>query len=186
MSDTIIGKLQKAKLVPNEAESRRLFKRYGTHIGYLAITWNRLHDNLSKIFVQVLKSPSPKIASAVWFSTNSDFSQREMLRVAVPRASHLSTQQRESILWLLCQVEETLRYQRNDAIHAPLVLVKQLAKDAVATIQADMNSESPRVRNLLALIYLTKVGQWAILWACQKQPRFRTLSFRTRTRPAKP
>lgn len=131
------------------ARSRRAMKAYGADIGYLAISWNRLHDNLAKLFTFVINSPSPNMAGAVWYCTDSDAQQRKMLRAAIDHAQHLTDQQRKAIIGVLNQIEKPLRHNRNDALHAPLVLIYVLSKKAFkAVVKADEQSLSPRARSL--------------------------------------
>ena len=124
---------------------RKMFRSYGTDIGHLAIAWNTLHETLSQLFEVVLRSRSPKIGAAIWYSTDSDFSQRKMLRSATEHARHLTARQRSDILGMLDKIDNTLRHQRNNAMHAPLVLILSSPE---SWIEADPDSESPRAKAL--------------------------------------
>jgi len=80
-----------------------------------------LHEILGRLFV-IVTGANPKIALAVWYSTDSDRTQQRMLSAAIsalpddrwpqrPRA-------REDLQWLLVRTN-SLADQRNNAIHAP-------------------------------------------------------------------
>lgn len=129
---------------------RKTFAPYGAAIGYIAFSWNRLHDNLSVLFNCIVSSPSPGLGQAVWFSLDSDFSQRLMLKAALKLAVQLSNEQRDDVSWVMTQIDDSLRHKRNDALHAPLIVVRGIRDDALASwIEANINSKSPRAKALL-------------------------------------
>src|SRR5215813_10376154 len=88
-----------------EGQRRRVFRPYALDIGYLVYSWNRLHDVLSVLFALVVQSTSPKLAGAIWHSTDNDFSQRKMLRAAVETADHLADSQKKDILTVLNKID---------------------------------------------------------------------------------
>jgi hypothetical protein len=124
----------------------------------LAVVWNQLHDNLLSIFVEVLTPADDFAAKAIWYSTDSDFQQRKMLRALIEldtqtlfhhpllaREPRLEPFQREAIFWILNQIEKPLRHQRNNALHAPLMLMRGVADGAVVHwVEATLNPQNPR------------------------------------------
>jgi hypothetical protein len=131
-----------------ERSLRAVFKPYGVEIGYLAFAWNHLHETLSHVFRGVIKSEGSEISTAIWYSTDSDFAQRNMLRAAVS-ASNLSTLQRDEILWILNKIDIPLRHSRNNAMHAPLMFARGVVEDAISDwMEASVWSASPRAKAL--------------------------------------
>ena len=140
---------------------KQMFKSYGTEIGRLVIFWNRLHESLSRIFALVANPQSPKVGSAIWFSTDNDYQQRKMLRAALPLAIHISDKQREAIIWVLNKIDDRLRHDRNNAIHAPLLLVLRVTvKETSSVIEADEFSENPRALALRGKDLKTEINQY--------------------------
>ena len=127
------------------ARSKAAFRPYGLAIGEIVLHWNLLHDNLSQLFSTVTGSPHAGLASAVWYSTDNDYQQRKMLRAATEKSARLTPLQRKDVLWLLNEIDDPLRHQRNDAIHAPLAA---LLGDTKISIIASFASRNPRARSL--------------------------------------
>jgi hypothetical protein len=133
---------------PTGKQLNRAFNPYAANLGELVFHWNSLHNELSHLFELVIKSPVRKMGVSIWHSTDSDFAQRKMLRAATEIASHLSKPQREDILWVLNRIEDGLRHNRNDALHAPLIVIMDYALTKI-TVVPDPNSDSPRARALI-------------------------------------
>lgn len=127
---------------------RRAFKPYGLNLGELVFIWNKLHQNLSVLFELVVKSPSRKMGVSIWHSTDNDYAQRRMLRAAAQVATQLTPAHREDILWVLDRIDDTLRHNRNDAIHAPLTFIQGLSEAAKISVIPDPGSDSPRAKSL--------------------------------------
>jgi hypothetical protein len=142
---------------PSLRQIKAAFRPFAHEIGYLAVVWNHLHDNLLSIFIEILKHDD-FAAKAIWYSTDSDFQQRKMLRAVVeldmrtlfhhpeiPRKPRLEPFQTEAIFWLLNQIEQPLRHQRNNALHAPLMFHHGVVDGAVVHwIEATLNPQNPR------------------------------------------
>jgi len=90
---------------------------YVTALGRVAHSWNHLHEALGSLFAFVLSKPIKTVAP-IWYSTNNDRAQREMLRAAIAKSEVLNDSQRKDIIWLL-NATDRLANQRNSAIHAP-------------------------------------------------------------------
>src|SRR5271155_2373023 len=110
--------------VPTRNQHRTFFRPYSAEIGYLATSWNQLHYNLLSIFTLVLGAKNQNYAQALWYSTDNDFAQRKMLRAilkferkSVPHQRLLKTHQLDDLLWVLNQIDEKLRHDRNNAMH---------------------------------------------------------------------
>jgi hypothetical protein len=132
--------------ITSAEQYREALRPYAAAIGEIVFHWNRLHDNLSTLFELIIKSPSREIGVAIWFSTDSDFAQRKMLRAAVEKTKELTDAQRADIIWALNRIDESLRHDRNDAIHAPLVFLHML--EGSIRVVPDFRSASPRAKSL--------------------------------------
>jgi hypothetical protein len=131
-------------------QRKEMLKPYAQKIGELVVIWNTLHDRLSHIFSHVLKaSDRDKMAIAVWHSTENDYLQRKMLRAAAANATELKENERKAIVWLLNKIDESLRHSRNDAIHAPWILMSGIVDDQLKSwYAADLFSLNPHVKPL--------------------------------------
>src|SRR5687767_13110037 len=103
-----------------DAKARKALRPYAVTLGELVFAWNRLHHNLAILFDLTVKSPSPELSLAVWYSTDNDASQRKMLQVAAAKAAQFTKDQRADIGWVLSQIDDSLRHKRNNSTHAPL------------------------------------------------------------------
>jgi hypothetical protein len=114
------------------AQRERMFRSHALVLGRLVLSWSDLHQELARLFYAVVGGSDPGVALAVWNSSRSDRSQREMLRGAAAaalssglfrRAAKTSHNPRayDDVDWLLNQCD-TLASRRNDAIHAPFLL----------------------------------------------------------------
>jgi|HubBroStandDraft_4_1064222.scaffolds.fasta_scaffold174614_2 hypothetical protein len=144
-------------------ERKAILRKHTNELGYLALAWNQLHHNLSAIFAIMLHALDFRAAQAIWHATDNDFTQRKMLRALVsleaarpiaqlpvsPIRRFLTKEQCGEVLWILNQIDEDLRHKRNNAIHAPLMLVRGIKDDAVWTgVEAHYNPHNPRARPL--------------------------------------
>jgi hypothetical protein len=130
---------------PTPEQLREIFTPYGTALGHVAYSWNRLHDVLAQLFATCLtpipdrpsatNSSSYRMAMAVWQSVTSDYTQREMLRslITAPDAT-ISREQGTALKRVLDEIDNSLRHKRNSALHAPLMFTVGLFDDAVKTI----------------------------------------------------
>jgi len=138
--------------------TKTILRPYSVELGHLAAAWNQLHHNLSSLFTLILRSQNNDFSQAIWHATESDFTQRKMLRAIVetdkrllPLRRHrvLSAAQAEEVLWVLDQIDKKLRHQRNNALHAPLIIVTGVFDGAVRSwVEAHFNSLNPRAKPL--------------------------------------
>jgi hypothetical protein len=108
---------------------------------------------MANLFELVVNSQSREMGWAIWFSTDSDHTQRNMLRASVSRAAQFSGPQKEGILWALNKIDDSLRHHRNDAIHAPLIFVHgdprgDLNDSMHISVISDLTSANPRAKSL--------------------------------------
>jgi hypothetical protein len=110
---------------PSEHTADRPFAPFAIEIGELTRSWNIFQENLGEIFAWIVNDLNPNIPLAVWYSTQNDRAQREMLRRAYASFGAVNNRQhpkaKEDIKWLLDRCD-SLAEQRNDALHAPLML----------------------------------------------------------------
>lgn len=95
---------------------------YLLHLGMVAQAWNSLHEALCGVFTTVIQGRDRDAVEAVWHSTYSDRSQREMLRHAIEATADLHNRYKDDLLWVLKRANE-LSGMRDDAIHAPILAV---------------------------------------------------------------
>lgn len=110
---------------PSENTIDNAFAPFAMEIGKLTRSWNILQENLGEIFAQIVNDTNHNIPLAVWYSTHNDRAQREMLRRAYASFGAINNRRhpmaKEDIKWLLDRCD-SLADQRNDALHAPLML----------------------------------------------------------------
>jgi hypothetical protein len=116
---------------PTEKQLDTAFKPLAIEIGKLTRSWNMLHEHLAQIFARIVNPENVIIPLAIWYSTSSDRSQREMLRAAAASFGAINTKNhptaKDDIEWLLNQCN-SLSDQRNDALHAPLAITSDSTK----------------------------------------------------------
>lgn len=160
----IIGKLRDSdgKEYPVEmltaSQTRVVFRPYNAEVGNLAVNWNHLQHNLSALFQLLLRSADGYAGKAIWHSADSDFVQRKMLRALIEldekvmdpsRQKTLEPHHRREILWILNQIDESLRHKRNNAIHAPLMIVRGVYGGEVrAWAEAILDPQNPKAKAL--------------------------------------
>ena len=136
---------------PSDEETRAAFEAYTLALGKVAHAWNYLHEKLGQLFV-VISGADRNIALAIWYSTNSDRTQREMLRAAVAATSvdrwKTLPKAQEHLTWLLDRADE-LAEQRNNAIHAPCSLYIGGGENGGAEMGAAFFYGHPRARKLM-------------------------------------
>lgn len=104
-------------------EIEEAFDLYTAAVGRVAAAWNRLHDRMENLFCKIMNADS-ELLSAVWHSTYSDRSQRQMLEAAIkaskplPLWGHLPDTANEDLLWLMKR-SHSLSDKRDEAVHAP-------------------------------------------------------------------
>ena len=118
---------------------------------------------LGQLFVVVLDTDR-ELALSVWYSTDSDRTQRNMLQAAT-RAANTNrwlnaSDAKAEIHWLLKSADD-LAIKRNDAVHAPASLYSDSEGSEMGA--AWLNGH-PRARNLQGKKLLTEF-RWFELWA---------------------
>jgi len=118
----------------------------------LAIAWNVLQEGLCELFscVTVERGCDPEISYAIWHSTPSDRSQRDMLRSAisaVQSSDPLMPKLCDDISWMLEKMN-ALTGRRNNALHAPLIAPRYSRDDHETQIEPLCRSGNPRALEL--------------------------------------
>jgi hypothetical protein len=156
------------------------FEPYLLALGHVTLAWNDLQEQLAEIFWMLLR-PTGSAALAVWHSTRSDRAQREMLRAVVKtyadNGEEFAKTVAPKIEWLLGKAEN-LEAARNDAIHSPLMSMREGSADGVVTmVRPSTFQENPRAisldrrKDLLAEFYwcrdtaiaLSDYGYWLMV-----------------------
>jgi len=141
------------------------FEPYTKAIGGLLLAWNDLHERLSELYVRTMGLQQFARSYAVWHVVRSDFTKREMLRIALNNLPSSELKERpkipEEIAWILDAVNK-LEGFRDDSAHTPLhytayqygvfTLIEILAAPnfgvGPAQVQPDISSGNPRARRL--------------------------------------
>ncbi len=122
---------------PSEKMMDRTFAPFAMEIGKLTRSWNMLQENLGEIFARIVNDANRNIPLAVWYSTQNDRAQREMLRRAYASFGAINSRRhpraKKDIKWLLDRCD-SLADQRNDALHAPLVLAASEANKTIEVV----------------------------------------------------
>lgn len=141
--------------MPTDAETKRAFEEYSLAVGKVSHAWNYLQERLGLLFRLVSGAPH-EIASAVWYSVESDRSQRNMLSAAAGANTKLSEKYPDlvpDLKWLVDRCGE-LSQRRNDAIHAPCSLYIHGEKGA--EVGSFFLFGHPRAKNLKGKKLLTE------------------------------
>lgn len=151
----VTGKQYSYKLL-TASTARDALRPYYAELGRLANAWNQLHHNLSSMFTLILRCPNAWVGQALWHSLDSDIMQRKMFRAVVtaeksvlPAHRMLTASQADDILDVLNEIDNNLRHRRNNAIHAPLVVMSGVHRGAVRHwAEASLNMQNPRAKPL--------------------------------------
>jgi hypothetical protein len=121
--------------VPGDDAFDTGFAPYITAVGEVVNAWNKMQEQLNKLFVAVT-GMSSGMASSIWHSVRSDSLQRDLLAAAVRATPNEKWASRhpeaKADLLALLACAERLSQQRNDAIHAPVSLA--IDKDKLVPI----------------------------------------------------
>ncbi len=135
---------------PSDQETAAAFEAYALAIGKVAHAWNYLHEKLGQLFV-VLAGGERAVSLAIWYSTQNDRAQRNMLRAAVNgwNPSHWEELPKATadLEWLLDRADEVAEH-RNNAVHAPCSLYVGGRKDGGSEMGAAFFSGNPRAKKL--------------------------------------
>jgi hypothetical protein len=108
--------------------SEKTIRPHALAIGQLALAWNDLHEQMGMIFLILIKADIHS-GGPIWNSHNFDRPKRMLLRAAVenvpltPKLARLPKLM-EEVLWIINRAD-SLEDTRNDAIHAPLVVLRK-------------------------------------------------------------
>lgn len=149
------GKRYSFKMLSPKA-SKTVLRPYSVQLGQLATAWNWLHHNLSSLFWLILRARNEHFAQVIWHSTDSDFVQRKMLRAIIemdqksmPIQRRLKPDQAKAIIYILNEIDNNLRHKRNNAVHAPLMVLTGVRDDGVKSwVEAHFNPLNPRAKPL--------------------------------------
>jgi len=112
-----------AEEFPTQELVGEAFDLYTAAVGRVVTAWNSLHDRLESLFWKIIET-DPGMALAIWRSSFSDRSQRQMLEAAIkasvrhPAWKQLPGDAKDDLLWLLKRCNH-LGDKRDDVIHLP-------------------------------------------------------------------
>jgi hypothetical protein len=132
-----------------DQEQTHAFQQYALVVGRLSHAWNDLHLKLGELFASLIGADDEEVALAVWYSTENDRAQRNMLRATVeasrPDRWKETPKAPEEVKWVLDRVDNQLADARNNAIHAPCALYVGGSRDG--PMFAEMRPTSRRSRS---------------------------------------
>lgn len=114
-------------------ETDRLTEKYTRQTGRAISAWNLLQDTLGTLFAEIANPSHHKMALAIWYSQQSDRSQRGMLKAVSQVAYGADSKLHGEIKWL-CGAADTLAEHRNNVTHVAysVDLDRTLSKVAIA------------------------------------------------------
>ena len=140
--------------MPGPKARERAFAPYALELGKLTFSWNHLHEALAQLFWETTGIANGAIALAIWHSTPSDRSQRQMLRAAADQRFAHDARAHKAIMWLLKKTDHALSGGRNDAIHAPLILTVEGDEIRYEPFDHQNNPRAQSLRGKDLLIHL--------------------------------
>jgi hypothetical protein len=143
-------------LWPTEEQVSAEFQAYTSAVGKVAHAWNYLHERLGALFALIVNAPERDVIAAVWYSTFSDRSQRQMLEAAILNWAEYHWQShpahaKKDLIWLLRRADE-LGNRRDDAIHAPAILNTDIQGTEMAASPLSGHRRAQRLRGKRLLI----------------------------------
>jgi hypothetical protein len=107
---------------PDWKELDKRFEPYAIQLGWLAYSWNSLHERLGNLFWTLTGLQDGRIPIAIWNAIENDRAQREMVRAIAEVALTPDNKAKREILWVLGKAQ-SFEDKRNDALHTPLTFM---------------------------------------------------------------
>jgi hypothetical protein len=111
------GGLNARELVRTNDLDKR-FEPYAVQLGWIAHSWNALHDALGSLFWTLTGSQNGNVPLAIWNSIPNDRTQRGVLRAVAQTVLADKETELQAVLWLLAAADK-FEDKRNDALHTP-------------------------------------------------------------------
>lgn len=134
-------------------EVHDFFPEEAAILGSITILWNRQELALRHLFVDLLTSPTPEFAGAIWDRQSTHQARRDLLALAIDHAQ--LTDRQSSILRWVIENTKKLADRRNELIHAEYV-VHARTEVLHAKVKAPRSSK-PAKHQKLSLKDLRKV-----------------------------
>ena len=131
--------------IPSQKQLEEQFRPYAAELGRLVFAWNRLHETLAALFWAITGFKRSSMAHAIWYATDSERTQRQMLRRLAAVVFSNDSEKRNGVTWLLNEIDSSLAGNRNDAIHTPLAF---FTDSFGVELRPDSFSGSPRAKGL--------------------------------------
>jgi hypothetical protein len=107
---------------PGWEELDKRFEPYAIQLGWLAYSWNSLHDRLGQLFWILTGLQNGKIPLAIWNAVKNDRTQREIVRATAKEALTGTPSAYDAIKWILDRAD-VFEEHRNNALHSPLTFM---------------------------------------------------------------
>jgi hypothetical protein len=92
------------------------FEPYAIQLGWLAYSWNSLHDRLGQLFWVLTGLQNGKIPLAIWNAVKNDRAQREIVRATATVSLQSNPAVHDEIKWILDRAD-VFEEHRNNALH---------------------------------------------------------------------
>lgn len=157
----------KPRIIPTRDEAFAIFDVYAAAVGRVAYNWNMLHEQFARLFF-VISGMEPYMGYAIWYSTDNDRTQQNMLKAAIIAGCHKwqdtkPTAVVDDLMWLMTETS-SLADHRNNVIHMPANLNVDLLQRRPPEMQAAWFQGHPRARRLKDTNLLEEF-KWCELWA---------------------
>jgi hypothetical protein len=103
---------------PGWDELDKRFEPYAIQLGWIAYSWNALHDSLGNIFWTLTAIRTGDVPLAIWNAVPNDRTQRGILRAVADVTLREKPQVQKALHWLLAEADK-FEDRRNDALHTP-------------------------------------------------------------------
>jgi hypothetical protein len=107
---------------PGWDELDNRFEPYAVQLGWLAYSWNSLHDRLGNLFWALIDIKNGRIPLSIWNAVKNDRTQRDMLAALAKETLPADSKVLEEINWVLNRAE-SFEERRNNALHSPLTFI---------------------------------------------------------------
>jgi hypothetical protein len=131
---------------PSHKELRDLLKPYAYQVGLVVYEWNNLQETLAELFWVASGVSNGAVTYAIWNSIANDRTQRGMLRAIIEWRFAEDNRRRADLIWLLKRVD-SLAERRNNAIHAPFVVIGKSPKPALKPHSFHGNRRAIKLEN---------------------------------------
>ena len=147
--------MPKAAEAISDKESWDAVQAYVSAVGTVAHDWNRLHEELGKLFVITLRARSHKIAAAIWYAPYSDRLQRDLLMAVIDACDirlfeKFPPSAKADLIDFMRKIN-SLSTKRDDVVHGPVLFDDETGRPQII---ADYLTDHRRAKALARRVRL--------------------------------